>query len=126
MSDAPAPVQESRHVSVWIAVAPPVAYGYVADRRNLPSWVAGLDTAQVDLEFTAPNELGVLDHVVRIPGQGAFYNPMRVLPAGEGQTCCEVVFTVRRRPGMSDEEFNADVAAVTADLQALRQILERG
>ena len=32
---------------------------------------------------------------------------------------------MRQRDGMSDEEFEADVAAVTADLQELRRLLER-
>jgi hypothetical protein len=50
---------------------------------------------------------------------------MRVLPAGVGEPRCEVVFTVRQRPGMSNEEFEADVAAVQADLERLRELLER-
>jgi hypothetical protein len=47
-----------------------------------------------------------------------------VIPAGEGETRCEVVFTVRRRPGMTDEEFDSDVATVAADLDRLRQLAE--
>jgi hypothetical protein len=35
-----------------------------------------------------------------------------------------VVFTVRRRAGMTDEEFDADAAAVAADLETLRTLLE--
>ena len=35
----------------------------------------------------------------------------------------EAVFTLRRRPGMSDEDFKADADAMTADLR-LRQVLE--
>ena len=49
---------------------------------------------------------------------------MRVLPAGEGPDSCELVFTVRRRPGMTDEEFDADASAVEADLQTLKGLLE--
>jgi hypothetical protein len=62
--------------------------------------------------------------MVRVPGGAEFYNPMRVLPAGDVQERCEVVFTVRRRAGMSDAEFAADAAAVEADLLALRAVLE--
>jgi hypothetical protein len=52
------------------------------------------------------------------------YNPLRVVPGGVGQSRCEVVFTVRRRAGMTDEELDADVAAVRADLETLRRLLE--
>jgi hypothetical protein len=35
-----------------------------------------------------------------------------------------VVFTLRRRPGVTDEEFEADAVAVAADLATLRGLLE--
>jgi hypothetical protein len=35
-----------------------------------------------------------------------------------------VVFTVRRRPGMSDEDFDRDADAVAADLALLKRLLE--
>jgi hypothetical protein len=79
---------------------------------------------QVTVEFAPPNEFGVLDHVVRLPSGEAVLNPMRVIPAGVGAGPCEVVFTVRRRPGMTSEEFEADVATVAADLERLRALLE--
>jgi hypothetical protein len=50
------------------------------------------------------------------------YNPMRVIADDSG---CEVVFTLRRPPGMSDEGFKADAAAVAADLTRLKHVLER-
>jgi hypothetical protein len=46
---------------------------------------------------------------------------MRVIPDDNG---CEVVFTLRRRPGMSDAEFDADAGAVAADLARLKRNLE--
>jgi hypothetical protein len=49
---------------------------------------------------------------------------MRVIPGGPGQAGSEVVFTVRRRPGVADAEFEADAAAVAADLATLRGLLE--
>lgn len=115
---------DSRHVSVWIGVTAPVAYAFIADPRNLAAWAAGLDTSRVTIEFSPHNAFGVLDHVVRTSTGQAFYNPFRVIPGGGGQGCCEAVFTVRRRAGMTDDEFAADVAAVTADLQVLRRVLE--
>lgn len=130
---------ESRHVSVWINTSPAEAYAYVADPQNLPQWAAGLASGEVravegrwavsspmgeiSVEFAAPNDLGVVDHVVRLPDGEVFYNPMRVTPAGDDERWCEVVFTVRGRPGATDDEMAADVAAVRADLEQLRRIL---
>jgi hypothetical protein len=37
-----------------------------------------------------------------------------------------VVFSVRRSPGMSDEEFERDAGLVAADLERLKRILESG
>ncbi len=130
----------SRHVSVWIDAAPEVVYAIAADPEQLPRWASGLagsamrQTAdgwvadspmgEVIVEFAPANEFGVLDHVVRLPSGEAVYNPFRVVPAGEGEARCEVVFTVRRRPGMTDEEFDADAATVAADLDRLRGLAE--
>jgi hypothetical protein len=117
-------LNESRHVGVWVDVSPQAAYQFTAQPENLGRWVAGLDLAEVAFEFVPVNDFGVLDHVVRLPDGTAFYNPMRVLPAGEWPGSCEVLFTVRRRPGMTDDEFNADAAAVEADLRTLKGLLE--
>ncbi len=130
----------SRHVSVWIDAAPEVVYAIAADPEQLSRWASGLaagrlrQTAEgwvadspmgeVTVEFAPINEYGVLDHVVRMPSGEAVYNPLRVIPAGEGQPRCEVVFTVRRRADMSDEEFEGDVATVAADLDRLRELAE--
>ncbi|PEG59598.1 SRPBCC family protein [Mycolicibacterium boenickei] len=130
----------SRHVSVWIDVTPEAVYSYASDPRQLATWAAGLaegglrltgrgwvadsPMGEVTVEFTATNALGVLDHVVRLPSGEAVYNPMRVVPAGPDVPSCEVVFTVRQRPGMTDDQFEADVAAVAADLETLRRLLE--
>jgi hypothetical protein len=35
-----------------------------------------------------------------------------------------VVFTVRRRPGMTEAEFDADAAAVATDLATLKSLVE--
>jgi hypothetical protein len=130
----------SRHVSVWVEAVPEVVYTIAADPAQLPRWASGLaqgalrQTAdgwvadspmgEVVIEFAPANEFGVLDHVVRMPSGEAVYNPMRVLPAGENEPRCEVVFTVRQRAGMSDEEFDSDAATVAADLDRLRQLAE--
>ena len=130
----------SRHVSVWIDAAPEVAYAIAADPGQLPRWASGLAESdlrqkadgwvadspmgEVIVEFSPRNDYGVLDHIVRMPSGEAVYNPMRVIPAGDGQARCEVVFTLRRRAGMSDEEFESDAATVAEDLNNLRRLAE--
>jgi hypothetical protein len=131
---------ESRHECVWIEAAPETVYDFAADPKTWPQWAAGLaegglrQTAdgwvadspmgQVSVEFAPPNGFGVLDHVVRLPNGEAVYNPMRVVPGGVEEPRCEVVFSVRRRPGMTDEEFEADARAVAADLATLKRLVE--
>jgi hypothetical protein len=130
---------ESRHISAWINRPSAEVYRFAADPANLPQWAAGLsqgeltrvgDTwvaqspmGEVTVEFTPANDLGVLDHVVTLPSGEPVFNPLRVVPAGADWS--EVVFTLRRRPQMSDDDFTKDAAAVTADLSALKRILER-
>ncbi|WP_059019761.1 SRPBCC family protein [Mycobacterium sp. M26] len=130
---------ESRHISAWINRSAADVYRFASDPSHLPQWAAGLaqgeltkvgDTwvaqspmGEVTVEFTPANDLGVLDHVVTLPSGEPVFNPLRVVPAGADW--CEVVFTLRRRPGMSDDDFIKDAAAVTADLASLKRILER-
>lgn len=122
-----APLARSRHIGVWIAASPDAVYAFASDRAALPRWAAGLaDPSLSDavVDFVPQNEFGVLDHVVRLPSGEEVYNPMRVIPGGAGETGCEVVFTLRRRPGVTDADFEADAAAVAADLETLRGLLE--
>jgi hypothetical protein len=121
------PLETSRHLSVWIDAAPEAVYAFASDPVELPRWAAGLADpalAEADVEFAARNAFGVLDHVVRLPSGDAVYNPMRVVPAGLGLPRCEVVFTLRRRQDVTNEEFEVDAAAVAADLETLRRLIE--
>lgn len=118
----------SRHVSQWVDADADVVYAFAADPANLPRWAAGLadpKLAGVDVEFAARNDFGVLDHVVTLPSGERFYNPMRVIPAAIGSPGCEVVFTLRRSAGVTDADFDADAAAVAADLATLGGLVER-
>jgi hypothetical protein len=125
----------SRHVSQHIDRPVDEVYAFVADPGNLRQWAPGLGSAfeQVDgewvaeqpegrarLSFAPRNDLGVLDHYVTLASGEVVYAPMRVIADGKGS---EVIFTVRRRPGMTDEEFDVDAGAVAADLVRLRQVL---
>ncbi|AEV75725.1 Polyketide cyclase / dehydrase and lipid transport [Mycolicibacterium rhodesiae NBB3] len=131
---------DSRHVSIWIDAAPEVVYEFAADPQTWPRWAAGLaegglrrgadgwvadsPMGVVTVEFSPPNRFGVLDHVVRMPSGERVYNPMRIVPAGVDENSCEVLFTVRRRDGMTAEQFDADARAVAADLATLKGLVE--
>jgi Polyketide cyclase / dehydrase and lipid transport len=128
---------ESRHVSTWIDRPASEVYEYASDPVNLPHWAPGLGSAvenidgrwfvdspmgRVGLVFAQRNDFGILDHDVTLPTGETVRNPVRVLPNGDG---CDVVFTVRRRPGMSEADLAADVDAVTKDMATLRGLFER-
>jgi Polyketide cyclase / dehydrase and lipid transport len=127
---------ESRHISAHIERPIDEVYDFAADPTNLPRWAPGLCTSveqvdgrwiaetgmgQVVLTFAPPNAFGVLDHDVTLPSGETIHNPMRVIAHGSG---CEVVFSLRRKPGMSDDDFDRDAGAVLADLTRLGQVLE--
>ena len=129
-------IYESLHVSVAIARSPADVYAFASNPTNLPRWAAGLtgSITKVDerwvgespdgpimIAFAPPNAFGVLDHDVTFPSGQTFYNPLRVFANADGS---EVVFTVFRREGTSPEAFQADAAAVLADLRTLKSLLE--
>ena len=128
--------RESRHISEWIDRPTGEVYEYAGAPDNLPQWARGLGSSvqkiddrwsvetpggRVGFAFVRHNEYGVLDHYVTMPSGEVVYNPMRVIADERG---CEVVFTLRRPPGISDEAFQADADAVAADLARLKQVLE--
>jgi hypothetical protein len=129
---------ESVHVSTSIDRAAEEVYAYASDPANLSTWAAGLANqvvevvdallvvdspmGRVTVRFAAPNQFGILDHDVNLPSGETVSNPMRVIPNGDG---CDVVFTVRRRAGVSAEAFAADQDAVAADLATLRDLMQR-
>ena len=56
------------------------------------------------------------------PSGVTVHNPMGVFPNNDGS---ELVFTVYRRPDMSDQEFAEDAKAVERDLAKLKTLLEK-
>ncbi|MFI7588678.1 SRPBCC family protein [Spongisporangium articulatum] len=127
----------SRHLSELIDRPAAEVYAFAAEPANLPRWAAGLSGSiefvdgrwradspmgAVTVEFAPRNDFGVLDHWVTLPTGETNYNPLRVLAAGDGS---EVVFTLRRRAGVGDDDFEADAAAIRADLATLKKVLER-
>lgn len=106
------------------------------DPQQLPTWASGLASGirlvdgiwtasspmgPVTIEFAPPNDFGVLDHWVTVPGGLRFFNPMRVVEHPEG---AEVIFTLRRLD-MTETAFEADAATIVRDLAALRDLVER-
>ena len=131
-------VSDSVQVAERISRTAEDVYAYVAQPTHIADWAPGLGDrverdgddwfvhtgmGRVRVAFAPPNEFGVLDHEVTLPSGERFYNPLRVVGYGDGS---EIVFTVRRSPGMSDAELERDANAVSADLRRLKQILESG
>ncbi|MET9762381.1 SRPBCC family protein [Streptomyces sp. NPDC006372] len=129
--------RQSRHLGISIDRPAQEVYDYVSEPANVPGWAPGLARSlelvdgrwvgespmgRIVVAFTPRNDFGVLDHHVTLPSGETVHNPMRVIADGPG---CEVVFTLRRRPGVTDEEFRRDAEAVSADLAALKRVLER-
>ena len=128
----------SRHVSEWINRSAPEVYEYARDPANLVHWAQGLGGSVVEVDgewfmdspagririaFAARNTFGVLDHEVTTPSGDVVQVPMRVIPDGDG---CEVLFTVRRLPGMTEDELTRDAGLVATDLATLKAVLETG
>ena len=127
---------EARKLSVSIDRAAAEAYEFLSLPENFPKWASGLGASlrragadwiaetpdgPATVCFTERNSRGVLDHSVKLPRGGSVYVPLRVLANGEG---CELVLTLFRLPGMSNEKFAADAAWVMRDLQTAKRILE--
>lgn len=127
----------AQHISVSINRPVDQVYAFAANPHNLPQWAAGLSGSiqqvhgewiaespmgRVKVKFADQNQYGVLDHAVTLPSGETVYNPMRVIPNNDGS---EVVFTLYRRPEMSDQQFAEDAQAVASDLQQLKRLLEQ-
>lgn len=128
------PSQDVTTVSVTIHRPVADVYDYVADLGNLPDWSffetatqvdgvwrVGTPRGEVTLRLAPRNELGVLDHHLQTPDGRNIYIPMRVI-SNHGDS--EVMFTVIREPGMTDEAYAADIAVVETDLARLKSLLD--
>lgn len=128
--------REARKLSVAIERSAAEAYEFLWPPENFAKWASGLGgslreadgawVAQtpegpVRVRFSEPNSFGVLDHSVELPSGTSVYIPLRVVPKEGG---CELVLTLFRQPGMSDDKFAADAEWVMRDLQAAKRILE--
>jgi hypothetical protein len=127
---------QTRHLSVSIDRSPGDVYAFAVEPTNLPRWAAGLagemslidgewvansPMGKVIVRFASRNQLGVLDHDVTLESGETVHNPLRVVANGTGS---EVIFTLFKRPGVTDQQFDADAKAVARDLATLRALLE--
>ena len=111
-------------------------YAFASDPTNLTRWAPGLGSSEVQehgdwfvetpegrvkVTFALGNVFGVLDHEVVTPSGETVYVPLRAIADGDS---CEVIFTLRRTPEMTDAEFERDTALVTADLALLKKVME--
>ena len=125
----------AKHISISIDRSAAQVYEFASNPENLPKWAGGLSGSikkvnddwiaeapmgKVKVKFADKNNFGVLDHDVTLASGVKFYNPMRVLPNDDGS---EVVFTLYRHPGMSDQKFAEDAALVEKDLMRLKTYL---
>jgi hypothetical protein len=127
----------SRHVSISINNSAEKVYEFTSDPENLPKWAAGVGSSiknvngewiadspmgMVKIKFADKNKFGILDHDVTLPSGETFYNPMRVFPNRGGS---ELIFTLYQRSGMSDRDFRKDEEQIKADLEKLKDLVEK-
>ena len=131
-------MSEFRHLSVSIGLSPRAVSAFAGNPANLPRWAAGLAAGiheergrwladsplgAVEVRFVGDTSAGILDHEVTLPDGTVVLNQFRILADGPDSLA---VFHLRREEGVTDEAFAADAAAVQADLDTLRRILEGG
>lgn len=127
---------KSKTISVSIVLPPERVYSFAANPENLPKWATAFcksvsringewvietPAGPIKIQFQKKNEFGVLDHTVRLPSGTEIFNPMRVIPNGDGS---EVVFTLFRQPDMPLQRHVEDAKLVKRDLNNLKRALE--
>ena len=131
-------MSEFRHLTVPIALPALEVAAFAGNPANLPQWAAGLASGirseggrwlasspmgDVEVRFVGDVAAGILDHEVTLPSGEKALNQFRILDDGAHSLA---IFHLRRSPGVSQEVFEADAAAVQQDLETLRQVLEQG
>jgi hypothetical protein len=124
-----------KHISVSINKPAADVYQFASNPENFPKWVLFVKTitrqgdhwlaesalGNIRVKFTPRNDFGIIDHLVTLPTGETVSNPMRVIDNNKG---CEFIFTLFRRPGVTDNDFDEDVKSVSKDLQKLKEVME--
>lgn len=131
-------MSEFRHLSVPIGLSPGAVSAFAGNPANLPRWAAGLAAGireergrwladsplgTIEVRFVGDASAGILDHEVVLPDGTTVLNQFRILSDGPHSLA---VFHLRRGEGVGEAAFESDAAAVQADLEALRRLLEGG
>ncbi|MET0363928.1 MAG: polyketide cyclase [Sphingobium sp.] len=90
-------------------------------RRGGTGWVADGPDGPITVRFTPHNDYGVMDHVIETHDGQEIHVPLRVIRNGDG---AEVMLTLFRQPGMTDETFARDAKWIARDLRALRDYVK--
>ena len=124
--------------TVTIDAPPDTVFSFVADPENLPRWavgfcrsirqdgdtgrwIAGTAQGEIPIRFDSDERAGTIDFYFNPTAKlevGAF---SRVIPNGAGS---EYIFTQFQVAGMTAEIFEAQVRALTEELQVLRGIIQ--
>lgn len=126
----------AKNISVSINRSADEVYRFASRAENFPKWVAFVrsiskqgdlwigktDQGDIQIKWPEPNAFGILDHEVTLANGQTVNNPMRVIANNKG---CEFVFTLFRMPGRTQAEFEEDAKAVAADLQTLKEMMEK-
>ena len=128
--------REMQRLTVAIDRSAAEAYEFLSAPENFPKWASGLAVSlrrsgedwiaetpdgPALVRFSERNRYGVLDHSVTLERGVTVYVPLRIVERERG---CELVLTLFRQPGMSDERFAADAQWVMRDLDAAKRLLE--
>jgi len=126
-----------KNISISINCVKEKVYEFASNPENFPDWLdflktiskksdtlwnAETDLGNIQIEFVAKNEFGIIDHIVTLPEGAKIKNVLRVIENGDGS---EVVFTLFRLPEKTEKEFNDDANLVAKDLKTLKNILEK-
>jgi hypothetical protein len=123
--------------SIAVAISPEKLFDYLMDGTNWPKWASytakaarakGPNTwvfesiaGPLTVTMKGDRATGVFDHTVSDSSGNSLLIPGRVMPAGGGAAFV-LIFT--RLPGVSDSQFEADLAHVDEELRALKRTLE--
>jgi len=130
-------MMQTAHLSVSIGLDVKRAYDFLSQPENFPKWASGLADSlkkvggewmaqtpegPAKVRFSERNGTGVLDHWVYLASGAEIYIPLRLIRNGDG---CELILTIFRHAGATDEKFAADADWVMRDLRTAKQLLER-
>lgn len=123
--------------TVTIQAHPKVVFDFVANIENLPKWAAVFcqrlrrdgsrwivttPGGELAIRYAADPKLGVVDMYSSPAGGAEDAAYSRVIPNGDGS---EYVFSFFQTPGISDDDFARQGAALRKELGVLKGLLEK-